>query len=466
MRVAAVGTDVRRRSFLATVPGLTALAGCAGFDLRQRDGTNTDAEPTPDRDPIPENDWERADPLPEWERAAEARIDANRRSEVTVEVTRDGEPVADAGVELRLLEHAYDFSTAYNVSRHRDTPAGSPYRRWVGRLFNGAVFENAHKWRLWAEEGGHERTHGVLDFLRANGVEVSGAPVIWQHDEQDVLPPAVWDALEAGEVERLRSLIDEHIREIVGHNVADHGVGEWVLLNEQLAEHGLTDALSDAPATESPPLREWFATAREAAPSATLAVNDYDILSLDRTEQRDRYARLVEYLDGGEAPPDEVGFQSHFTAPGDRISVAEQQSRLDRFAALTDADLVVSEFDTVDFDSEGQAWEYLYRFLKLTYSHPATSSFRLWGYWDEQHWANDAPLFRADWSKKPGYHAYANLVFEQWFTDAMGATDAEGTFGATADLGSYALRVDAGGETVETRREVRSPEPTTLRVEL
>lgn len=466
MQVAAVGHGVRRRSFLATVPAMAGLTGCAGFDFRQRDGAGTDAGPTPDRDPIPENDWERADPLPEWERAAEARIDDHRRSDVTVEVTRDGEPVADAGVELRLLEHAYDFSTAYNVARHRDTPEGAPYRRWVGRLFNGAVFENAHKWRQWAEEGGHERTHGVIDFLRANGVEVSGAPVIWQHDEHDVLPPEVWDALEADDTERLRSLIDDHLREIVGHNVTDHGVEGWVLLNEQLAEHSLTDALSDAPPTESPPLREWFATAKEAAPAASLAVNDYDILSLDRPDHRDRYARLVEFLDGGDAPPDEVAFQAHFTAPGDRISASEQQARLDRFAALTDADLVVSEFDTVEFESEQRAGEYLYRFLKLTYSHPATASFRLWGYWDDQHWANDAPLFRADWSKKPGYHAYANLVFEQWFTDEQGTTDESGAFAATADLGTYALRVDAGGETVEKRREVRSPEPTTLRVEL
>lgn len=466
IRVARLGSDVRRRSFLATVPALPALSGCAGFRLRRRDRAGADAEPTPDRDAVPESDWERADPRPEWERAAETRIDDHRRSDVTVAVRRDGEPVADADVELRLLEHAYDFSTAYNVARHRDTPGGAPYRRWVGRLFNDAVFENAHKWRQWAEAGGHERTHGVLDFLRENGVEVSGAPVVWQHDEHDVLPQSVWDALEADDTDRLASLIEDHVREIVGHNAADHGVDDWVLLNEQLTEHVVSDALSDAPATESPPLREWFAIARDAAPSATLSVNDYDVLSLDREDHRDRYARLVEYLDGGEAPPDEVAFQSHFTAAAERITAAEQIARLDRFDSLTDADLVVSEFDTVDFDSEQQAGEYLYRFLKLTYSHPATAGFRLWGYWDDQHWAGDAPLFRSDWSKKPGYHAYTELLFDQWFTDESGATDGEGRFEASADLGSYAVTVELDGERVERRREVDSPGPTTLRVDL
>jgi GH35 family endo-1,4-beta-xylanase len=456
---------VRRRSFLAAA-GAPALAGCTGLQLRRRGSGETDAGPTPNRDPVPESDWERATPRPAWERAAEARIDEHRRSDVTVEVTHDGEPVRGADVELRLLEHAYDFSTAYNVARHRDSPEGSPYRRWVGRLFNDAVFENAHKWRQWASEGGHERTHGVIEFLRRNGVEVSGAPVVWQHDEQDVLPDAVWDALDAGDTDRLRSLIKAHVREIVGHNAAEHGVDEWVVLNEQLGEHVVTDALADAPPTESPPLREWFAIAREAAPAATLSINDYDILSLDRDDHRERYARLVVYLDGGEAPPDEVGFQSHFTGPGERVSAAEQRSRLDRFGALTDADLVVSEFDTVDFDAEEQAAEFLYRFLKVTYSHPETAGFRLWGYWDEQHWAGDAPLFRSDWSRKPGFHAYTDLVFDQWYTDAAGTTDADGTVGTTADLGSYALSVEVDGETVRERREVVSPAPTTLWVAL
>ena len=336
----------------------------------------------------------------------------------------------------------------------------------MGRLFNDAVFENAYKWRQWSRANGHERTHSVLGFLRRNGVEVSGAPVVWQHDEEDVLPSAVWEALENEEYDRLRSLIHNHITQLVGHNTTAHGVDDWVLLNEQLAEHELTDALSDAPPTESPLLREWFTVAREAAPGATFSVNEFDILSLDRSNHRDRYARLIQFLAAGETPPDEIAFQSHFTSPEERIAADEQLARLDRFAGLSDADLVVSEFDTVDFDSEEQAGEYLYRFLKLSYSHPATTGFRLWGYWDEQHWAGEAPLFRADWSKKPGYHAYTALLFDQWFTDAEGTTDETGAFRTSADLGSYALRVTADGETHEETRIVLEPGETRLQVTL
>lgn len=457
---------MRRRSFLATTTGVAAsLSGCAGFSIGPRSGpADSDREPTPDFDSVPESEWVRPGPRPEWEQAADDRIDTHRRSDVTVEVVRDGEPVSDADVRLRLLEHAFDFSTAYNVARHADTDPGDPYRTWVGRLFNEAVFENAHKWRQWAEEGGHARTHGAIEFLRQQGVEVSGAPVIWQDDEHDVLPPAVWDALAADNLDRLRSLLHDHISQLVGHNATAHGVDDWVLLNEQLEEHMVSDALSDAPPTRSPPLREWFATAREAAPEATLSVNDYDILSLDRQKHRHNYVELVSYLLGGDVPPDEVAFQSHFTAASERISAGEQYARMDRFASLGDISLAVSEFDTVDFDSEQQAGEYLYRFLKVAYSHPAMAGFRLWGYWDSQHWAGEAPLFREDWSKKPGFHAYTDLVFDQWFTDETGATDADGRFDATATLGTYRLYVETATGSATTRVEVADPTGETLRI--
>ncbi|GAD53848.1 endo-1,4-beta-xylanase A precursor [Halarchaeum acidiphilum MH1-52-1] len=459
-----------RRQFLAASTGL--LAGCAGHGVPNRPSTASDDDRAtlddfPAFDPEPTSDWSRPEDPPAWERAADERIERHRRSDVTVEVVRDGDPVSDAAVRLRLQHHAHDFSTAYNVARHRSSDPGSPYRRWVHRLFNEAVFENAYKWRQWTSPHEQEHAHAVIDFLHAHDVEVAGAPVVWQRDDTDALPSAVWDAHEADDEERLRSLIDEHVRSLVGHNDRAHDVTDWILLNEQLGHHVLTDELSDAPPTRAPPLRRWFDIARDAAPDATLAVNDYDVLTCDRSHHRDRYATLVTYLLGGDAPPDEVGFQAHVMGPNERVSAAEQRRRLDRFADLGDLDLVVSEFDTPGIDDEEAAGDYLYRFLKTAYSHPASAGFRLWGYWDEQHWKNDAPLFRADWSKKQGYHAYADLVFEQWFTDARGTTDDAGEFATTADLGRYALRVADGTNAISDVRAVTDPDgETRLRVEL
>ncbi|WP_435066765.1 endo-1,4-beta-xylanase [Haloplanus sp. C73] len=436
-------TRAARRSVLAALAG--ALAGCSTGD----DSTST---PT-----AAENrsftDGER----PAWERAADRRIDAHRRSDLSVSVRHAGAPVEGATVDLTLRRHAFDFSTAYNVRRHFEVSEGHPYRTYVSDLFNEAVFENAHKWRRWVQPGVHERADEIVEFLRDRDVTVAGAPVIWQHPEVDVLPDEVWAALEADDDERLRELVREHVRTILGHYVDDHDVTQWVFLNEPLEQHVITDALSDADPWRSPPLREWFALAGDVAPSATLAINEYDILALDRARHRDRYATLIRYLLADDAPLDEIAFQGHTMAESERLTPAEQWRRLERFAALGDVDLVVSEFDTPGFDSEATAGAYLYQFLKILYSHPAAAGFRLWGFWDGQHWEDDAPLFRRDWTPKPGYYAYIDLVFDQWHTDETGTTDDDGAYRTRADLGTYDVTVEVDGLRQQATRSLRDP---------
>lgn len=433
--------DYDRRALLAAL-GASALAGCS----RSRDDSET---PTPDD--VTEGE------RPAWERAADARIDAHRRADLAVAVERDGAPVPDARVDLTLRSHDFDFSTAYNVGRHFAVPEDHPYRRYVGALFNEVVFENAYKWRQWTQPGTHERADDVVAFLRERGLTVAGAPVVWQNRDAAVVPAAVWEAVDAGDDARVRELVREHIETLLGHYVADHGVTQWVFLNEPIGHHALTDALSDAPSATSPVLREWFAHAGDVAPNATLSVNEYDVLSLDRPRHREAYATLVAFLLDGGAPLDEVGFQAHTLGADEAISPTEQWRRLERFAGLGDVDLAVSEFDTPGFDSEERAGAYLYRFLKVLYSHPAATGFRLWGYWDDQHWRDDAPLFYSDWTPKPGYDAYVSLVFDEWHTDEAGRTDDAGVYRTRADLGAYDIAVRVGDERRRVTRALTDP---------
>lgn len=447
---------MRRRSVLAAVVA-GALAGCATSDNDQTHVATTPEAPSSVPD-TPGNDWERPGSRPAWERAADRRIDEHRRTELTV--------AADAGVEVEvaMIAPAYQFSTAYNVARHRALPDGHPYREWVGRLFTDAVFENAYKWRRWLQPGTHEEMHDVMTFLRERGVRVSGAPVVWQRRTEDVVPERMWDAVDAGRPDRVAALVDDHVRDLVGHWVGDHGVTEWVLVNEPLDANALARTIAPGDERTSPtPLREWFRVANDAAPNGRYGVNEYDILAKDRPAYRDDYAALVKYLANGDAPPDEVAFQGHTLGMEETVSSPELVARLDRFAGLGDHDLVVSEFDTPGFSSEQVAGDYLYWFLKTVYSHPDTVSFRLWGYWDGQHWRDDAPLFRADFSKKPGYHAYANLVFDQWWTHETGALT-DGAFSTTADLGRYRLTVRGDDWERHVVANVTDPTGVTVRV--
>ena len=118
---------------------------------------------------------------------------------------------------------------------------------------------------------------------------------------------------------------------------------------------------------------------------------------------------------------------------------------LDRFGKFG-LPICVTEFDQEVADEELQG-NYMRDFLTVMFSHPSVINFTMWGYWDGSHWKNNAPIYRKDWSLKPGGEAFKNLVFKQWWTSAEGETDARGEYRLRGFLGDYDLTVSRAGKT-------------------
>ena len=99
---------------------------------------------------------------------------------------------------------------------------------------------------------------------------------------------------------------------------------------------------------------------------------------------------------------------------------------LDQFAAFG-KDLQVTEFDVAVADEQVQA-DYTRDFLTVCFSHPAIKGFMIWGFWEGAHWKPSAAMIRRDWSTKPNYDAWNDLIYRQWWTDTRGVTAGDGTF--------------------------------------
>ncbi|SEQ73792.1 endo-1,4-beta-xylanase [Natrinema salaciae] len=420
----------------------------------------------------------------DWELAADERIEQHRTSDLEIVVQNaDGTPIPDATVDVEMREHAYGFGTQVNAELLVEgSIEGDPvdeadleaYRERVPELFNTAVLGNHHKWRFWEEN--RETADAATEWLLDRELDVRGHTCVWGNRDTYAVPADVETAIDERDAETIRERSLEHIETIIRHYGDD--IEEWDVVNEALHAHDLMVGVYDDAVDEDRPwegdvvpwrselLADWYERAQTVADEAgvDIAVNDFNTLSGPEEYARDWYTEQIEFLRGEGIELDGIGFQCHF-AVDQRLTPDEIVAGLDLYADYG-ATLTASEFDMFqgDWESQDQQAAFFRQFLKTFFSHPATSDFLVWGFWDGDHWAPDydgsepdAPLFEEDWTPKPAYDVYTDLVFDEWWTEESGTTDADGTFETTAFLGRHDLTVTVGGES--TTRTVAVTEP-------
>ena len=97
-------------------------------------------------------------------------------------------------------------------------------------------------------------------------------------------------------------------------------------------------------------------------------------------------------------------------------------------------------------DDEELVGKFAHDFYTTLFSHPAVGGIVMWGFWDNDHWKNNSPMYRKDWSLKPAGKAYKDLVLGQWITNVQGQTDATGNYATRGFLGDYEVTVKAAGK--------------------
>ena len=399
---------------------------------------------------------ERAADAP-WRAAAAERIERYRKGDIVV-VARDdtGKPIPNAQVHARMKRHAFGFGTAVagDVIQRTDTN-GQNYRDAIKKLFNRVVTENALKWPAF-ESYGRQQADYMLPWFAANGIDmVRGHNVIWPG--ATYLPADVQNMLRASPVDAaaLRARVNQHIAAVMGY--ARGKVGEWDVLNEPFTNKDLQAVLGDAE------MVSWFKQARDADPAVKLYINDYNILEAGGYDIQhiNGYSQIIRNLLAAGAPIDGIGLQSHFdsnlTPPSRVIEL------IDQFAAFG-KDLEVTEFDVSIADEQAQA-DYTRDFLTACFSHPAMKGFLVWGFWEGAHWKPVAAMIRRDWSTKPSYAVWSDLIYNQWWTDVRGTTAADGTWRTRGFLGDYDIEITASGQTTTYPLRIASnTDPVVLNV--
>lgn len=385
--------------------------------------------------------YEGAAPDAAWRAARQQRIEEIRKAGMKILVTTpDGAPVRGAQVRARLKRHAFGWGTAVAANRLLGTGDDSErYRRFIVENFNFAVLENDLKWPEW--EQNRNRALDALRWLHDNGIaRVRGHNLVWPGWQW--MPADVRNLASNPEALRLRIL--NHIREKAA---AVRGqVVDWDVVNEPVANRDVLNILGDEA------MVDWFRAAKESDPGARLFINEFDILSVNgaNVRKQNSYYSMVETLLARGAPVEGIGMQGHFDTPTPPERMLEI---LDRFARLG-LPVVITEYDFATADEELQA-QFTRDLMIVAFSHPAVTDFLMWGFWEGSHWKPQGAMIRRDWSEKPMYRVWRELIFERWHTDTSGATDSSGAFRFRGFLGEYEITVQAGGSTVELKAELK-----------
>jgi GH35 family endo-1,4-beta-xylanase len=412
-------------------------------------------------------------PLPPVDEArliaeTDARILAHRTAPLTVRVVNAaGRPVVGAIVRVEHLRHLFWFGAAFDwglLPRPGEGQIHRLQREAFLRLFNAATVEfDAENYE---PEPGLYRDDEVLravDWLSAQGLRARGHPLYWN------LTTPRWLDAAAPTVDKARLWMD-HLLAHASNTILPRFSAE-VVFNEVVAwdryPAPLTPVLAgDQKATA---IATYLRRFKGLNPKTAAMVNDYDTTPA-------YYHLLREIIDEG-GSLDAVGLQSHMQSR--TWSVTQMWNILNRLALLnrpiyfTELSVVSGAPRDFNFRPANPPWDttpageaaqadYLERFYRLAYSHPAVAGITYWDYADRSAWLGcPVGLLRKDGSPKPAYWRLDHLINEVWRTGGEYRTDAAGqVIVLQAYEGEY--RITAGG--IAVRREHNAARPLDARI--
>lgn len=385
-------------------------------------------------------------------------IRAHRTADATVTVVAGGAPLAGREVVVTQRGHRFLFGcTGFElipVANGKPEPHPAAAQQWLD-LFNFATLP--FYWGRFEPERGRpdtERLRNAAQWFVDRGCPVKGHPLAWHTVTAEWLLDLANDEIARAQVARIQ-------REVSGFTGL---IDMWDVINEVVImpifdkyDNGITRLCREI--GRIPMVRMVFDAAREANPSATLLLNDFDMSAA--------FECLIEGVLEAGITIDALGLQSHmhqgYWGEEKTLAILERFSRYGLPIHFTETTIVSGELmppEIVDLNDhqvdgwpstpEGEARQAdeIVRHYRTLLSHPSVQAITYWGMTDGG-WLNAPGGFvRADGSPKPSYEALHNLVKGDWWLPPTTiATDASGQLRFTGFLGDYELSV-AGHEPV------------------
>ena len=405
-------------------------------------------------------------------RDARRRIDEIRRRGVEVRVTKDGKPVENAVVRLKMKEHQFLFGcNCFLANQFETKEQNERYTELFTGLMNYATLP--FYWSRYEPQPHHYNEPEVGDqvqWTKDNGLKSKGHPLIWH----ELVPEWLTDDMDVGalEVERVRDIMSKYA----------HKVDFWDLNNETTVNYRWDN-----------PVTHWIDrigpmnmmkligdTAREYNPDVKLLYNDFNVHGDEFTDYLRRMREADVQVWG-------IGIQSHMHSR--RWSFEETWEIMERAAAFgwplhfTECTVISGTignpdgkvyFDRVTPNVWNEPEEMLYEqaaytrdFYTMVFSHPATEALTWWDFKDHRWLEAPCGIMNDSLNPKPVWYELRRLIHGDWWTDMTMGTGTDGRCRGKVFCGKYDVEVTADGKTVTAQREIfRAPSELSVEIAL
>lgn len=389
---------------------------------------------------------------------ARKRIRQIRMTDVEITVLKDGKPVENAAVSLRMKNHQFLFGAVCYAHGKLGHPGREErFTREFTKLMNYTMVP--YHWQWYEPERGvyaEPYTGNLVRWATEQGLKKKLHALIWH----ELCPDWVTD--ENVEAEYIRRI--DHLMAVYGNDF-----DFFDLANETTVNDRFDNPVSRWVRRKGPVEMMKFGSrlVRQWKPDAKLLYGDWNV-------HGEEYFDFLRTLRENDVDIDIIGMQSH--QHRDLWTQEETLRVMDRAAEfgwpihfpecsvcsgkpigeMNYGAGAVNRFSETEEDLYWQA-DFTKDFYTLVFSHPAVEALSWFDFTDHR-WLNaPAGLVDDDLNPKPVYAALDDLINRQWHTDADLTTSAAGICGTRLFFGTYEITVEAAGVRKTVCRDILRP---------
>ncbi len=389
-------------------------------------------------------------------REAQRRIKQIRQTDVEVRVLKDGRPVENAKVTIRMKNHQFLFgAVCYKYGTYETKEENDLFTKEFVKLFNYTMVP--YHWSWYEPKRGEFNepyTSNLIKWAKKNNLKRKLHALVWH----ELCPDWVTfdDDITKLYTERISYLMKNYgedfdyidvVNETTVNNRFDNPVSRWV---EKMGPINMMKFATKLVRSFQPDARllygdwnvhveEYYDFLREIRENDV----DIDILGIQSHQHVDRWSEeeTMRIMDRAS----EFGWPIHFPensiCSGNPIGVTNYGAGARNQWSETEEDLY------------SQA-EFARNFYTLVFSHPATEALSWFDFTDHRWLDAPAGVVTEDLKIKPVYNTLYDLIHREWHSDAELVTGSSGTCAARLFFGNYDITVEVNGVITTTNLDL------------